>query len=58
MVEPKFGVEVTYGNESKQGFHLWLGKDGEISSLMKVDDTHTIYTIPEKMNNKLIDLME
>lgn len=58
LIEPEFDLEVTYVDESKQGFHLWLGEDGERSSFMKVDDTHTLYTISEEINSELVMLID
>lgn len=58
MAEPEFYLEVISDDESKQGFHLWIGEKGQRSTLMKMDDTHTIYTVSEEMTIKLIDLVE
>lgn len=58
MSNPEFYIDVVYSNENKQSFHLWVGKKGEKSTLMRTDDTHTIYTVSEEMTDKLIDLIE
>lgn len=58
MANPEFYVDIVYENEDKQSFHLWLGGKFEESTLMKTDDTHTIYILPEESTNKIIDLME
>ncbi|MFJ5769825.1 hypothetical protein [Psychrobacillus sp. NPDC093180] len=58
MAKPEFYVDVIYENENKQSFYLWIGEKGEKSTLMKTDDTHTIYTVSEEMTNKLIDLID
>ena len=58
MVEPEFDLEVIYENGNKQGFHIWVGKKGQISTLMKIDDTHTVYTVSGEMTNKLIALIQ
>lgn len=58
MANPEFYMDVTYENENIQSFHLWIGEKGQKSTLMKTDDTHTIYTVSEEMNDKLIDLIE
>ncbi len=53
----EFDFEVVYSSGKKQGFHLWLGKKGQKSTLMHVVDTSTIYTISEDMTDTLIDLL-
>lgn len=58
MGDPEFYMDVLYDNGHEQSFHVWIGKQGEKSALMKTDDTHSIFTISEEMTNKLIDLME
>lgn len=44
--------------EKLQRFDLWLGTEGEIGALMKPDDTHTMYTVSEEVNDKLISLIK
>lgn len=58
MANPEFYMNLIYDNEKEQGFHLWIGKNGEKSTLMKTDDTHTIFTVGEAMTNKLIELIK
>ncbi|WP_391115796.1 hypothetical protein [Psychrobacillus sp. L3] len=58
MTNPEFYMDIAYENEEKQSFQLWLGGTFEESTLMKTDDTHTIYILPEESTNKIIDLME
>ena len=58
MSNPEFNIELTYEDDSKQEFNLWLGKDGQKSSLMKTNDTHSIYTISEEHTRELNDLMK
>jgi len=58
MIEPEFDLEVIYENENLQQFHLWVGEKGQRSTLMKIDNTHTIYTVSEEMTNKLLDLVQ
>lgn len=58
MSNPEFYIDVVYSNDNKQSFHLWIGKNGEKSTLMKTDDTHTIYTVSKDMADKLNDLIE
>ena len=58
MANPEFYMDVVYPNENKKSFHLWIGEKGEKSTLMKTDDTNTIYTVSEELTDKLIDLIE
>ena len=58
MAEPEFDIEVIYTDDNKQGYHLWIGEKGQKSTLMDVNDTHTIYLISEDLTNKLIDLIK
>lgn len=57
IAEPEFDLEVIYKEGNKQEYHLWLGEKDEQSTLMQVEDTHTIYTISEEATNQLIDLV-
>ncbi len=58
MAEPEYDLKVvdTAGNE--QGYHLWVGEKGQVSTLMNVEDTHTIYTIPEELTSQFIDWVQ
>ena len=58
MANPEFYMDVVYANENKQRFQLWIGEKGEKSTLMRTDDTNTIYTVSEEMTDELIDLFE
>lgn len=58
MIAPQYDLEVSYEDDTSLGFHLWLGEKGEKSTLMQVDDTHTIYTVSTELTNKLIDLIK
>lgn len=58
MIVPEFDIEVIYENGRKQGFHLWIGESSQRSSLMKVDDTHTIYTIASEMTKRLREFVQ
>lgn len=58
MSNPEFNIKLTYEDGSKQEFNLWLGKDGQKSSLMKTNNTHSIYTISEEDTRELTDLMK
>ena len=58
MAEPEFDIKAIYTDGNKQGFHLWVGGKGQKSTLMNVNDTHTIYSISEEITNQLIDLVK
>jgi len=58
IAEPEFDVEVIYTDGNKHGYHLWVGEKGQKSTLMDVNDTHTIYLISEDLTNKLINLIK
>ncbi|WP_128895421.1 hypothetical protein [Longirhabdus pacifica] len=53
IADPEFYLEIIFADETKQKFYLWLGEEGEISTLMNVEDTHTIYTVPAEMTSQL-----
>lgn len=56
--EPEYDLEIIFSNGNKEGFHLWVGEKGQTSTLMKVNDTHTIYSISAEMTNQFIDLFK
>ncbi|NBI28153.1 hypothetical protein [Chengkuizengella marina] len=58
IVNPHFDLELIFTDETKQGYHLWLGEKGQESTLMKIDDIPTIYSISEEMTKQLIDLIQ
>lgn len=57
MIEPNYKMEVVYTNEEEQSFYLWIANKGQSSSIMKSDDTHTIYTVSEEMTDKLREII-
>jgi len=57
MASPEYDVQIVDKAGIKYGYHLWLGDKGQNSSLMHVEDTHTIYTISEEFTGKLIALV-
>ena len=56
--EPEFDLEVKDKEGNKQEYHLWIGEKDETSTLMKAEDTNTIYSVLAKETNELIDLVE
>lgn len=57
IVEPDFGLEVTYTDGSVNSYHLWLDEKLKGAIIMNVYDTHTIYTISEEIATQLKDLI-
>lgn len=57
MASPEYDVQIVDKAGNKYGYHLWLGDKGQNSSLMHVEDTHTIYTISKEFTEKLAALV-
>lgn len=58
MSAPEYFIKVVLEDGSEEYLNLWLGDEGEQSSLMNADDTHTIYSVTTEMSAKLMDLVE
>lgn len=58
MANADYDLQVRYDNGSTQGYRLWLGEKGKGSTLMRTDDTHTIYTVESSMTDQLIRIVE
>ena len=58
MAEPEFDLEVVYSGGNKYEYHLWLGKKGQKSTLMNINNTHTIYSISEEITNQLVNALK
>lgn len=58
MASPEYDLKVEYSDGSTQGFHLWLGEEGQNSTLMYIEDSHTIYSTPSDMTSKLSGLLQ
>ena len=56
MVEPNYNLSIIYKDYNKEEFYLWL-VEGQIGTLMRVKDNHTIYLLSEEMSYKLYDLI-
>ncbi len=54
---PEFDIQVIHNDGSTKEYHLWLGEDDGVSTLMKVEDTHTIYTISNELTKELNKLV-
>lgn len=58
MSAPEYFIKVVLEDGSEEYLNLWMGGEGEQSSLMNADDTHTIYSVPTEMSAKLMELVE
>lgn len=58
MASPEHTFEIVYSSEDIQRYFLWIGEKGQKSTLMRSDDTSTIYTVSEELTDRLIELME
>ncbi|WP_332651438.1 hypothetical protein [Lysinibacillus sp. 54212] len=58
MVSPEYRVNVTFTDGKESTFNLWLGEKGMKSTLMKTEESHTIYTVSEEMTDQLSYLIE
>lgn len=61
MVDAQWHVEVDYVNGQKEKLLLWLGEEGQTSSMMKTDrfyTQHTLYTIPDELAQQFRDLIQ
>ncbi len=56
MMEPEYFAQLTDTNQSQMDVYLWLSSEG-LGSLMKADDTHTIYVIPQDLTEALVALL-
>lgn len=55
---PEFDLEVVFEDGSSEGYHLWVGEIDDSSTLMKIEDTHTIYSIPVENTIELKALLK
>ena len=58
MANPDYYMDITLNNDKKQTYYLWVGENSQNSSLMKADDTHTIYTFDKEINKKISNLLK
>lgn len=56
MMEPEYFAQLTYTDQSQMDVYLWLSSEG-LGSLMKAEDTHTIYVIPQDFTEALVVLL-
>ncbi|MDQ0208591.1 hypothetical protein J2S05_003403 [Alkalicoccobacillus murimartini] len=57
IAEPIYSLNITYATEETEQVCLWVTEPNKRSTLMKDDDTYTLYTVSEEMTNILIDLV-
>ena len=58
MATPEYDVEVQYQDETVDRYYVWLGDLGMPTSIMDVNDTHTVYLVPADVTDELIRLLE
>lgn len=58
MTTPDYDVEATYDDDSIRTYHLWLGEEGQTSTWMTTEDSHSIYTTPPEMTERLLGILE
>lgn len=58
MSDPEYYFDIIYDKNNKQSLYVWIGEKGQKSLFIKAEDTHTLYTVPEEITNKLIELVE
>lgn len=58
MVQPHYDLEIIYSNGDREGYHLWVGEPDKISMIMKVEDTHSTYSVSGDMTTILRELVQ
>ena len=58
MVLPNYDLSIEFADGSKQGYHLWIGKDGNKGTLMKIDDLNTVYRFSPELHSLLKYLIQ
>ena len=58
MSNPDYDIDIMFKKDKKQTYYLWVGENRQNGSLMKADDTHTIYTFDEETNKKISKLLQ
>ena len=57
MSDPEFKIKVIFTNDHEQSFYIWVNENSQNCTLMKVDDTHTIYIVLKENSGELIELI-
>ncbi|WP_158738759.1 hypothetical protein [Alteribacillus sp. YIM 98480] len=50
-------ARINIEEDKEEGFHLWLDEESEQGSIMKVDETSTLYSIPKHAADELKELL-
>lgn len=58
MSNPDYNMDIVFKDDKKQSYYLRVEENMENSSLMKADDTHTIYTFDKETNKKISNLLK
>lgn len=58
MADPEYAIEAELEDGSKLQYYLWVGEADQASTLMNVDDTHTIYLTSAEETNWLMALLK
>lgn len=56
LTSPEYIININ-SNEQDAKIYVWVGEKGQQSTLIKEDDSHTIYIVSEKMTDKLSQLV-
>lgn len=57
VVDPEFDLQLVTTKSQKSNYYLWLGQEGQQSSLMEATDTHTLYALTEEATASLRTLL-
>ena len=57
MADPEFCLYLIYDKDNQQRLYLWIGEQGQRSTLMIAENTHTIYTVSPAITDTLIELI-
>lgn len=58
ILGPELDVNITFTDGSKEGYHLWVEEKGQQSTLGNVRDSNTVYTVPEEVTDRFVELLK
>ncbi|WP_336825084.1 hypothetical protein [Sporosarcina sp. USHLN248] len=58
IIEPDFYMNLLYEHGVEESFYCWIGDSGMINTLMRTEDTHTIYTPFEETPVTLLEFFQ